>query len=223
MEDDQITIQAPCVAGQPARQLTVRSGQSASVGVCRCSRCDLHLRIEDDGTPAFTAEITAGRGYWSVSNLSDQQPIRIVNMDDLYQYFVVEPGRRRVPVPFELSQIGPTNAPSGSMVTIFGPEPRRVLAHQPVCREAPARVLLDPGSTYHRVLRELCRPRLAGSLSAPLPTSSQIATALSSGRRQLTARAVDAHIRYVSAKLDLPRGAGRDALVAIAIRLGAVQ
>lgn len=218
-----ITIQAPCEAWQPARQLTVRSGQSASVGVCRCSTCDLSLRIDDDATPTFTAEITAACGYWLVSNLSDTQAIRVINMDDLYQYFLVEAGRRRVPVPFELSQIGSTNSPSRSMVTVFGPEPRRVTHHQPVCREAPTRLLLDPRSTYHRVLRELSRPRLAGSLSAPLPTSSQIASAMSTGRRQVTARAVDAHIRYVSEKLDLPRGAGRDALVAVAIRLGAVQ
>jgi len=218
-----ITIQAPCLAGEPARQVTVRAGQSASVGVCRCRACDLSLRIDDDLTPAFTAQVTATDGYWLVSNLSDDQPMRIMNMEDPYQYFVVEPARQRVPVPFELSQIGSTSAPGDSMVTVFGPEPTLLEAGVPACSAAPTGPLLDSRATYHRVLRELCRPRLSGSLSAPLPTSSEIGSRLSGGRRRLSARAVDAHIRYVSAKLELPQGAGREALVAVAIRLGVVQ
>jgi hypothetical protein len=63
------------------------------------------------------------------------------------------------------------------------------------------------------VLRALCEPRLRGPATAPLPTSEEIASELG-----LTARAVDAHIEYVTGKLGLVRGGGRDMLVATAIR-----
>ncbi len=220
--DDPITIQGPVQAGQSAPQVSLAPGQSATVGVCLCGECDLSLRVDDTNAVAFLARVTAANGYWLVSNLSPDQSLTIENLDDRNQYLIVAPGRTRVPVPFELSQVGPSAAPAAPKVVVFGAEPRSAPATQAArCPAATLpRPLLDPSATYFRVLRELCRPRLVGAIAAPLPTSSEIASTLSEGTRKISARAVDAHIKYVSKKFELSPGVGRDALITLALRSG---
>jgi hypothetical protein len=61
---------------------------------------------------------------------------------------------------------------------------------------------------------------MVGPVTAPLPTSAEIATLLSGRGARVTVRAVDAHVEYVTGKLGLRRGIGRDVLVATAIRHG---
>ncbi len=216
-----ITIQAPALAGRTPAQLTLAAGQSATFGVCHCGACDLDLRVEAAGHPAIAGRITATTGFWLVSNLSDAVPVTVENMEDWYQYLIVEPGRRDVPVPFELAQIDLTAAPSGPKIAVFGYEPRYAAG-----RRSPAACvaaggtppLLDSRSTYFSVLRELCRHRLSGGIETSLPTSVEIAENLRRRHRSISPRAVDAHIKYVSEKLGLPKGAGREALVSVVIR-----
>lgn len=221
-----ITIQAPASVGETPAQLSLTTGQSATIGVCHCRGCDLDLRIEADGLPALAGRITATTGFWLLSNLSDVAPMTVQNMDDCYQYIVVEPGRRDVPVPFELAQIELTASLSGPKVAVFGYEPRYTAARRrPVACQATTsgRPLLDQESTYFYVLKELCKRRLDGAMDASLPTSVEIAENLRNRHRSISPRAVDAHIKYVSDKLGLRKGAGRDALVAVVIRSNLLQ
>ncbi|WP_432981395.1 hypothetical protein [Dactylosporangium sp. CA-233914] len=121
---------------------------------------------------------------------------------------------------FELAQIELSAAPGGPKVAVFGYEPRYTARWRPPrCQGTVGRrPLLDRRSTYYSVLSELCRDRLDGAMDACLPTSAEIAEKLRPRYRTISPRAVDAHIKYVSEKLHLPKGAGRDALVAVLIR-----
>ena len=60
--------------------------------------------------------------------------------------------------------------------------------------------------------------RLGGAMDAGLPTSAEIAANLRGRHRSISPRAVDAHIKYVSDKLHLPKGTSRDVLVTLVIR-----
>jgi hypothetical protein len=218
----EIIIQAPSRAGATPIQVALAPGHAATIGICRCGQCDLDLPVYVEGTPSLAGRITAGDSFWLFTNLSDRYPVTVDNMDDWYQYIIVDPGRMEIPVPFELAQIELTASPLGPKISVFGHEPRynnRRLSI--VCRRAAAdRPLLDARFTYFAVLRELCVRRLDGEMDAVLPTSAEIADRLSTSRRRISPRAVDAHIRYVSEKLGLPKGTGREALVAVVIRSG---
>lgn len=62
--------------------------------------------------------------------------------------------------------------------------------------------------------------RLEPGGAAGLECRREIAELLSGRGTRLTARAVDAHVEYLTGKLGLRRGSGRDILVAAAIRRG---
>jgi hypothetical protein len=218
-----ITVQAPAATGEPPAQLHLGDGEVATFGVCHCGRCELDVRVRGTGLPGATGatgQIVVGEDFWRLSNLSLDTPVTVVDMEDWYQYVVVDPGRRNVPVPFELAQIELLATPGGPKIAVFGYEPRYAGARRPeACQTAaPRRPLLDREATYYSVLQELCRSRRGGVLDANLPTSVEIAEKLRPRHRTISARAVDAHIKYVSEKLRLPKGAGRDALVTVVLR-----
>ncbi len=207
-----LTVQVPAPAGIAPDQIQLRDGDSATFGECRCGRCALDLTL--DKGPWFAARITAANGHGLLTNLTPNRVLVVKNMENSYEYFTVEPGRHLAPVPFELSRIGAAADLADAAVTVFGAEPWRTAARVRPCPAAPSqRPDLDPRATYYTVLQALCEPRLRESVDAPLPTSEEIAGALG-----LTPRAVDAHIEYLSGKLGLPRGGGREVLVAAAIR-----
>lgn len=215
----EILIQAPAPAGEPATQVSLTPGKSATIGVCHCGQCELDVRLDVAELPPVTGRIVAGIDFWSLSNLSGEAPMTVTNMDDWYQYLVVEPGRRNVPVPFELAQIELTASPKAPKVAVFGYEPQYTSQDRLVsCRSASRQPLLDRRSTYFSVLFELCRDRLSGGMDASLPTSIEIAERLRARYQSISPRAVDAHIKYVSEKLRLPKGAGRDVLAAVVLR-----
>ncbi|SDI37792.1 hypothetical protein SAMN05421505_1478 [Sinosporangium album] len=219
-----IIIQAPALAGEAPAQVGLTAGQSATIGVCRCGRCLVDVRIDLDELPPAVGRIVAGSDSWSLSNLSREAPMTVTNMDDWYQYIVVEPGRCNVPVPFELAQIELAASPKAPKVAVFGYEPQYTSRERLlVCQSASRRPLLDRRSTYFSVLSELCRDRLSGTMDASLPTSVEIAAKLRARHRTISPRAVDAHIKYVSEKLRLPKGSDRDALVAVVIRANLLQ
>lgn len=142
-------------------------------------------------------------------------------MDDWYQYVVAEPRRMSMPVPFEVAQIELTALPDGPKLAVFGHEPQYCASQvrpSATCAATARRPLLDHGATYYRVLKELSKDRLNGIMESRLPTSAEIAERLSLTCSELTPRAVDAHIKYVSDKLRLPKGTNRNTLVAFAIR-----
>ncbi len=215
-----ITVQAPAAAGEPPEQLHLGDGEVATFGVCHCGQCELDVRIRGTGLPGVTGQIAVDKDFWRLSNLSRDAPVIVVNMEDWYQYVVVDPGRRKVPVPFELARIELIATPDSPKIDIFGYEPRYAGTRQPeACRTATSqRPLLNREATYYSVLQELCRSRRHGVLDASLPTSVEIAEKLRPRHRTISARAVDAHIKYVSEKLRLPKGAGRDALVTVVLR-----
>jgi hypothetical protein len=220
-----ITVQGPAAAGEQPEQWHLADGEVATFGVCRCGRCELDLRIRGAGLPAVSGQIEADEDFWRISNLSEDAPVIVVDMEDWYQYVVVDPGRRNVPVPFELSRIELAATPGGPEIAVFGYEPRYAEEARPgVCRTAASqRPLLDREATYYSVLQELCRSRRGGALDANLPTSGEIAEKLRPRHRTISARAVDAHIKYVSEKLRLPKGANRDTLVAVVLRSHLLQ
>lgn len=206
-----LTIRVPTPPGVAAQQVQLQDGDSATFGKCLCGGFDLDLSV--DRGPCFAAEIKAAGGYGLLSNLSLQRTLVVENLENSYEYFTVEPGRQHAPVPFELSRIGVAADPGDAKVTVFGPEPGRGPARLRSCPEVTPGPVLDPGATYYAVLQALCGPRLRGSLTTPLPTSDEIAVVVG-----LSSRAVDAHIGYLTGKLGLVQGAGRDVLVATAIR-----
>jgi len=219
--EGRVTIQAPGLIGETPRQIELHPGQSAEIGVCHCGQCDLDLRIGIAGLPPLRGRITATDGFWMISNLSGSTPITAQKMDDWYQYLVVEPGREDVPVPFELTQIELSIDPAGPKLAVFGQEPRyaKVPSSPDGCDERRApRTLLDQEATYFAVLRELCKRRLAGAMDTSLPTSTEIAASLRPRYRGISPRAVDAHIKYVSEKLSLPKGIARETLAAVVMR-----
>ena len=221
-----IVVQAPSGPGETPERIALEVGQSATVGVCNCDQCDLDLRIAAEGVPWAAGRIRAASGFWTLSNLSDCHPLIVEDMDDWYQFIVIDPAREDVPVPFELGQIKLGNWPTGPKVAVFGFEPRyRSARRRPnVCEQArPRRPLLDPRSVYFSVLKELCGQRVKGSPAEGLPTSAEIADRLRERRGRMSARAVDAHIKYVSEKLRLPKGASREALVSVVIRSGVLH
>jgi hypothetical protein len=218
--NQKIIIQGPALAGRTPDQLSLAPGQTATIGICHCGECDLDLRIDVDEDRPRIGRIEARDNHWSLSNLSAEEPLTVMNMEDWYQYLVVEPGRRDVPIPFELTQIELSASPEGPKVAVFGHEPRYAARRRPphCWGTADRRPLLDRRSTYFSVLSELCRGRLDGVMDASLPTSAEIAEKLRPRYRTISPGAVDAHIKYVSEKLRLPKGTGRDALVAVLIR-----
>lgn len=217
--DSKITVQVPASSDESMIQVSLAAGESVTIGVCRCGKCEVDLPIDIEGLPPVAGRIEAGVDTWSLSNLSSEASMTVTNMDDWYQYLVIEPGRCAVPIPFELAQIELTAFPTAPKVAVFGPEPRYASPERLVaCRSARRRPLLDRRSTYFSVLWELCRDRLDGAMNANLPTSLEIAEKLRARHRDISPQAVDAHIRYVSEKLRLPKGADRDALVAVVLR-----
>lgn len=219
-----IIIQGPTRPGVQPSQVTLTSGQSATIGVCQCNQCPFDLRVLASGAPPLSWRITAGETFWLLSNLSDRHPVTVQNMDDWYQYVIVDPERLDVPVPFELAHIDLTASSSGPKVSVFGHEPRYIRASPrpcSVCQQVAARrPLLDQRSTYFAVLGELCVERLRGEMDAVLPTSAEMARRLSNRGHPISAGAVDAHIKYVAEKLGLPKGVDRATLVAVIIRSG---
>ncbi|MET9038452.1 hypothetical protein [Streptomyces mirabilis] len=170
----------------------------------------------DQQATGFTGEITATADHWLLTNFCPVQTLLVENLENCYEYLTVAPGRCLAPVPFELCRVSVAGRTTGPYLTVFGPEPKHAQARPAPCaavREAePA---LNPRATYFAVLRTLCEPRLRGSTSSPLPTSEQIAHRLGS---KMTVRAVNAHIEYLTDKLRLTRGCGREVLVETAIR-----
>jgi hypothetical protein len=222
----EIVIQGPSVTGATPKSLQLASGDSATVGSCSCRRCDLDLSVMIDAMAPIKGRITADQGFWLFSNLSSCTSATIENMDDWYQYIVVDPLRQDVAVPFEVAQIGLTMSPVGPKISVFSGEPRYAepAGLAPACREdTPKRPLIDRESTYFAVLHELCVNRLRGGMDAALPTSAEIADRLRRLYPRISPGSVDAHIRYVSDKLMLPRGAGREALAAVVIRSGLLR
>ncbi|HEX6498204.1 MAG TPA: hypothetical protein VF054_04135 [Micromonosporaceae bacterium] len=210
-----VTIRVPASNGAAARQLDLGEGDRARFAPCRCGTCDLDIRFAQ-GTPWFAGEILARSDHWLVSNLGSGQALLVENLENSYEYLTVEAGRSLVPVPFELSRVGLAGRPRGPKLTVFGPEPRQAdLPLTPCAQVSEPRPALNPRAAYFAVLRTLCEPRLRGAPSTPLPTSEEIARRLGSS---MTVRAVDAHIEYLTGKLGLTRGCGRDVLVATAIR-----
>ncbi|MEU4553838.1 hypothetical protein [Micromonospora violae] len=186
----------------------------------------MDLRIKIEGVTSFDARISATPEFWTLSNLSADASITVMNMDDWYQYVLVEPRRMSMPVPFEVAQIELTALPDGPKLAVFGHEPQYYAAQvrpPTTCATTSRRPLLDREATYYTVLKELSKDRLNGIMETSLPTSAEIAERLSPTHRTITSRAVDAHIKYVSDKLRLPKGANRDALVAFAIRSSLVS
>ncbi|MFC4517277.1 hypothetical protein [Streptomyces ehimensis] len=184
-------------------------------GSCTCGQCDLDLVLDQQAT-GFTGEITATAGYWLLTNFCPTHTLLVENLENCYEYLTVDPGRHLTPVPFELCRVSVAGRTNGPYLTVFGPEPTRAPSRPAPCagtREAePA---LNPRAAYFAVLQTLCEPRLRGSTSSPLPTSEQIARRMGSN---MTVRAVNAHIEYLTDKLRLARGCGREVLVETAIR-----
>jgi hypothetical protein len=210
-----VTVRVPALAGRRSHQIELHNGDSATFGPCLCGRCGLDLALDEDA-PWFVGEITATTGHWLLTNLCPSQALLVENLENSYEYLTVDPGRHLAPVAFELSRVGPADGLRGPELTVFGPEPQQAHARPAPCSAVrKPRATLNPRATYYAVLRALCEPRLRGAASAPLPTSDEIAHSLGS---RMNARAVDGHIEYVTGKLGLERGCGRDVLVATAIR-----
>ncbi|MEU9115321.1 hypothetical protein AB0D04_26950 [Streptomyces sp. NPDC048483] len=164
----------------------------------------------------FTGEITATAGHWLLTNFCPIQTLLVENLENCYEYLTVDPGRYLAPVPFELCQVSVAGRTDGPYLTVFGPEPKHAqVLPAPCAAVREAEPALNPQAAYFAVLRTLCEPRLRGSTSSPLPTSEQIARRLGSN---MTVRAVNAHIEYLTDKLRLARGCGREVLVETAIR-----
>jgi hypothetical protein len=219
-----VTIRAGSEPGvKEAHQILLRSGESAVFGTCACERCCVDLLV-GAGSAWLAGEVTATEGHWCLSNLTSRRSLLVENLENPFEYLTVAPRRRCAPVAFELARVCASDDPAGPTVTVFGPEPTPVgRLPRPCPSAATFRPPLDRGSTYFAVLQALCESRLNASPAAPLPTSDEIATHLRERRPRLTARAVDAHIEYVSEKLGLCRGTRRDVLVATAIRRGLVS
>lgn len=217
-----VTIQAPALGARSTpRQIRLHSGESATFGLCACGECAIDLPLPGAHARWFAGEVTAAGQHWLLTNLSDTGPLIVENLENSFEYLTVEPCRCGAPVPFELARVTPAECADAPDITVFGPEPRHTKAHARRCAAAPRRrPLLDRGSTYFAVLSALCEPRMVGPVTAPLPTSAEIATLLSGRGARVTVRAVDAHVEYVTGKLGLRRGIGRDVLVATAIRHG---
>lgn len=166
--------------------------------------------------------------HWRIGN---QGSVRLIveNVKRPDEYFGVVPGQVEVPVPFELARVMAAHDLEAQLV-VLGPDhggdggsPESASGDTPV-------VNLDHGTAYYAVLQALCESRLRYGPESPLPTSSQIASALCSSGYRLTSRAVDAHIDYLLDKLDVRpatdlkagRGWKREILVTRALRLGLV-
>ncbi|MFF2848878.1 hypothetical protein ACFVT5_21510 [Streptomyces sp. NPDC058001] len=210
-----VTVQTPGQKAGKPDQIDLREGESATFGSCTCGQCDLDLALDQQAT-WFTGEITATAGHWLLTNLGPIQTLLVENLENCYEYLTVDPGRRLAPVPFELCRVSAAGRASGPHLTVFGPEPKYAPVRPAPCAAVrEAQPALNPQAAYFAVLRTLCEPRLRGSASSPLPTSEQIARRLGS---YMTVRAVNAHIEYLTDKLRLTRGCGREVLVETAIR-----
>jgi hypothetical protein len=213
---DLVTIQAPGSPGQTPKRIELHDGESATFGPCLCGHCGLDLPLASRTSPWFAGQITATSGHWLLTNLCPGQTFLVENLESSYEYLTVEPGRKLAPIPFELARVVVADSPGAPVVTVFGPEPQHVTPRPKPCTAIrKPRPSVDRSATYFAVLQALCEPRLHGAATAPLPTSEEIARRLGS---VMTARAVDAHIEYVTGKLGLVRGCGREVLVATAIR-----
>ena len=219
-----VTIQTNTEAGADPQTIALHDGESAVFGTCACGACAVDLPIVPQESSWVAGEVTAETGHWLLSNLTRSRAILVENLENSYEYLTVAPGRRRVPIAFELARVSAADSPGEPRLTVFGPEPRLVAATLKPCRASRRhRPSIDPNTTYFSVLRALCGPRLKGSPAQRLPTSEEIAVGLRAQRLNLTARAVDAHIEYIGDKLGLRRGMRRDVLVATAIRRGLVR
>jgi hypothetical protein len=176
-------------------------GDRALVGSCQCPECGVDVLVAATTAHWCLAEVVAEATRWHVTNLSVDSELWLVDMEDERQHVRLPPGRVGVSVPFEFSRLHFRHAGhevSDSVVAI-GQE-QRFVARPRACRQSYRPVveaMLKPGTTYMAVIEELCR---TGGVVTP-PTSTQIATRLSSAGLPVTRKAVDRHIDYVYGRL----------------------
>jgi hypothetical protein len=178
---------------------TLHHGESVSVGTCQCEECG-HDILLDKSVPT-AVRITALSSHWQLDNLHSELHCLVGNMESPAEFITVQPGRRWVPIPFELASV---NYDGQKCLIIFGPEPQlKPTPHGGKCPSIQTIARLRTDTAYFHALVALCEPRLHNGLDAPLSGLAAIAARLTSAGRPMTPRAVRAHLDYVFARLDL--------------------
>jgi hypothetical protein len=199
------------------------------------------LVLAHPGVSRVAGEIVAAASYWYLSNFSSRSFYLVENPEGAGEHVKVAPGRERVPIPFEISDVVIPAGRATVTFQVYAPD-QPCLVRRAGIDDAGEHVLgectvpsfpLDRMAKYFLVLVALCEPKLRGRAMAALPTAGEVAGRLRSvpGCEDLTGRAVDFHIDYlVRHKLRLrvePEGTGfaprRELLAGFALRFGLVH
>lgn len=191
-----LTIQGPAERGRDPRQISVRTGGSATFGICGCGGCALDLRLPAQPPVDFRGEIVVGPDRWRIANRSNGEPVIVTQVDGRADPTAVRPGEW-LPFCDDMATVTPSAATAGPLLTVFftaDAGAAEVGAGCPAITPRPGPEL-DPGARYFAVLAALCEPVLLDGRAGRVPTSSDIGARLA-----LSPRAVDSHIDYLVGK-----------------------
>lgn len=195
------------------------------------------LAIDHAGVSRLAGTVWAAGSHWSLSNLSRHQTYVVENPEGAGEHIKLAPGRLEAPIPFEFSRLVLPARDELLGFDVWAPRHEyrghapEFAAHGQVT--APA-FPLDRTKRYFQVLTALCEERLRGAPHAPLPTTAQVATRLSSIWPAAGQTSVQWNIDYLAVKLRLkpgpesadcgPRLNGKkEALVSLALRFDLVR
>ncbi|WP_402377415.1 hypothetical protein [Isoptericola rhizosphaerae] len=189
-------------AARPSVVLTVRTvGEGTTVTVDVPADVPVEFGSCDSGCcPATDLDVDGAAGSivadertWSIANLSASVPLRVWNLERPIDQVRVEPGTVLAP-PFDLAGIA---GASGHVLDVFGPDQRP--AWSPRCSSGCVPAWgLDPASRRHAVMVALVSPRMTGDVTAPLPTTLEIAEML-----DISPRTVEEHLVQLARVLRL--------------------
>lgn len=226
-----------------ARQLRLAPGERLAFGRVSTGVPERCLTLRHEGIAPAAGWITAGRSYWTLTNLSPWQTYVVANPAGAGEHVKVGPGRRDAPIPFEFARVV---LPAGQERVDFdvwatcqddpGAGGEECAAASGAFPEFP----LDRSRRYFLVLATLCEPRLRQEPFARLPTTCQIIERLRPAWPAVRKSTVQWSIDYLAEKLRLAppeaapglavsggrtlRHSGkREALVSLALRFDLVR
>lgn len=225
---------------EPVVTVRLGAGQTARFGR-GSDTVPVDLRLDDPAVSRLAGEIRVRDDHWLLSNFSSTQSYLVENPEGAGEYLRVPPRRIGAPIPFEFARIVLPTRGSGVSFQVFAPDHVYLDPDGADGGRWGTQTLtaysLDETATYFLVLVALCEPRLRDESALAVPTTPEIVERLRAHPQcaQLTARAVSAHIDYLSEeklRVQAPavseaarggrRNGKREALVAVALRFGLV-
>lgn len=222
-----VTVQGSDADADHSYREDLTVGECLTFGSCGCQECDVDITVPVVLGQRLRGRVMAFSDHWRLDNLSADAELITCDLEDESQRLRIPPGRVAVVIPFELALVGFRGQRRDQMLNVFAQEPRVMAAPVNCLAQGPlvSSFELNPGTKYMAVLSALCCPSTGAS--GRLPTSAQIAEALTRRGITTTRRAVDHQIDYLfrrffpaSADENCKSGSKREAVARVGLASG---